>query len=91
MQKEGAGDYCSGRKEARELKSNTEAELKLYASQAIEALKTEIINLVTDKLAKSNVKAAFEDKEFMQKVILELVKNWARDENSLLVLKMLRN
>ncbi len=67
-------------KEAKELKSNTEAELKLYASQAIEALKTEIVSLVTDKLAKSNVKAAFEDKEFMQKVILELVKNWARDE-----------
>jgi V/A-type H+-transporting ATPase subunit E len=71
---------AAAEKEARELKSNTEAELKLYASQAIEALKTEIINLVTDKLAKSNVKAAFEDKEFMQKVILELVKNWARDE-----------
>jgi len=71
---------AAAEKEAKELKSNTEAELKLYASQAIEALKTGIINLVTDKLAKSNVKAAFEDKEFMQKVILELVKNWARDE-----------
>jgi len=71
---------AAAEKEAKELKSNTEAELKLYASQAIEALKTEIVNLVTDKLAKSNVKAAFEDKEFMQKVILELVKNWARDE-----------
>lgn len=71
---------AAAEKEAKELKSNTEVELKLYASQAIEALKTEIINLVTDKLAKSNVKAAFEDKEFMQKVILELVKNWARDE-----------
>lgn len=67
-------------KTAQELKSNTEAELKLYASQAIEALKTEIVNLVTDKLAESNVKAAFEDKDFMQKIILELVKNWARDE-----------
>jgi V/A-type H+-transporting ATPase subunit E len=67
-------------KTAQELKSNTEAELKLYASQVIEALKTEIVNLVTDKLAESNVKAALEDKDFMQKIILELVKNWARDE-----------
>ena len=67
-------------KTAQELKSNTEAELKLYASQAVEALKTEIVNLVTDKLAESNVKAALEDKEFMQKIILELVKNWTRDE-----------
>ncbi len=67
-------------KTAQELKSNTEAELKLYASQAIEALKTEIVNLVTDKLTESNVKAAFEDKDFMQKIILELVKNWTRDE-----------
>jgi len=67
-------------KTAQELKSNTEAELKLYASQAIEALKTEIVNLVTEKLAESNVKAAFEDKDFIQKIILELVKNWTRDE-----------
>ena len=43
-------------------------------------VKTEIVNLVTDKLATSNVKAATEDKEFMQKLIIDLVQNWAKNE-----------
>lgn len=68
------------KKEAAELKSNTESELKLYSTQSSEALKTEITNLITEKLTSSNVKAATTDSVFMQKVILELVKNWANDE-----------
>jgi len=66
-------------KEAAELKSNTEAELRLYATQSSEALKSEITNLVTDKLATMNVKAATTDKLFMQQLIVELVKNWAEN------------
>ena len=68
-------------KEAAEMKTNTESELKLFASQASEALKSEIANLVTDKLSVSNVKAATEDKDFMQKLITELVVNWAKNES----------
>jgi V/A-type H+-transporting ATPase subunit E len=72
---------ASAQKEQEERKKNTEAELKLYATQATEALRTEIINLVTDKLATMNVKAAMEDKNFMQKLISELVMNWAKNES----------
>ncbi|HCC86038.1 MAG TPA: hypothetical protein DEQ06_05510 [Porphyromonadaceae bacterium] len=72
---------ASAQKEQEERKKNTEAELKLYATQAAEALKTEIINLVTDKLATMNVKAAMEDKNFMKKLISDLVMNWARNES----------
>lgn len=68
-------------KEAAEIKVNTESELKLFASQASEALKSEITNLVTDNLSKSNVKAATVDKSFMQKLIVNLVSNWAKDES----------
>lgn len=71
---------ANAKKESAELKKHTESELKLYASQAAEALKTEIINLVTDKLATSNVKAAMEDKGFMQKLITDLVTNWTKNE-----------
>lgn len=71
---------ANAKKESEELKKNTESELKLYASQALEALKTEITNLVTGKLAESNVKAAMEDKTFMQKLITDLVQNWAKNE-----------
>lgn len=71
---------ANAKKESAELKKNTESELKLYATQASEALKTEITNLLTDKLATSNVKAAMEDKTFMQKLIAELVQNWTKNE-----------
>jgi len=70
----------SAKKETAEMKSNIESELKLFATQASEALKTEIVNLVTDKLATSNVKAATEDKDFMLKLIIGLVQNWAKNE-----------
>ncbi len=70
----------AAKKEAAELKNNTESELKLYTAQSAEALKTEITNLITNNLSSSNVKAATTDAAFMQKVIIELVKNWAKDE-----------
>lgn len=78
--KEAERIIASARKEAAEMSSNTESELKLFASQATEALKSEITNLVTAELAKSNVKAATEDKSFMQKLILDLVQNWSKEE-----------
>ena len=71
---------ATAEKEHAALKIHTEAELKLYAARSSEALKTEIINLVTDRLATMNVKAATEDKMFMQQLIVELVQNWAKDE-----------
>lgn len=37
-------------KQAAELKKNTEAELKLFATQSVEALKSEVVNLITGKL-----------------------------------------
>ncbi len=70
----------SAEKESAELKKNTEAELKLYATQSSEALKTEIINLMTDKLSTTRVKAAVEDKTFMQQLIVELVQNWSKND-----------
>lgn len=78
--KEAQQIIASAEKEADEIRKNTESELKLYARQAVEALKSEIVNLVTDKLAASTVKVACEDKDFMQKIILELVQNWAKNE-----------
>lgn len=68
-------------KQAEELKSHTEAELRLFASQAVEALKSEVANLVTDKIVSDNVKAATADASFMQKVILEIAKEWVKSEN----------
>lgn len=71
---------ATAQKETAELKAHTEAELKLYASQASEALKSEIANLITGRLATQNVKAAIEERSFMQKLIVEMVQNWAKEE-----------
>ena len=56
------------------------AELKLFASQSVEALKSEVTNLITGDIVSANVKAAVTDPAYMQKVILELVKSWPAQE-----------
>ena len=71
---------ADAQKQASELKQNTISELKMYAGQSVEALKSEVTNLLTDKLAGSAVEAAMSDKEFMQNVILALVSEWSKKE-----------
>lgn len=68
-------------KSAEELKKNTISELKLYAGQSVEALKSEIATLVTNKLSENAVASAMADKEFMQQVILALVSEWSKNED----------
>jgi V/A-type H+-transporting ATPase subunit E len=65
-------------REAASLRKNTEAELKLFASQALETLKSEIADLITGRIVKSNVKAAVGDKAFIQKLILETSREWVK-------------
>ena len=67
---------AAAEKKAAELKKNTEAELRLFAAQSVEALKSEVANLITGKVVSDNVKAVLTDAAFMQKVILALVKGW---------------
>ncbi len=66
---------------AAELDKNTRAELKLYADQSVNAIKTEITNLITDKIAADSVKAATADKAFMQKLIADLAAQLAKGED----------
>ena len=70
----------AAKKKSTEINSNAESELKLYASQALEGLKTEVTNIITEKVATSSVKAAVNDKEFMQQLITSLMKNWAEKQ-----------
>jgi V/A-type H+-transporting ATPase subunit E len=68
-------------KQAAALKKNTEGEIKLFAAQFIESLKSEIANLITDRIASSNITPLATDKTFMQKVILEMARKWAANES----------
>ena len=67
-------------KQANDLKKNTEAEIKLYAAQAVEALKQEITNVMTHKLAATGVNSAFQTPDFMYKIIIKLVADWQKNE-----------
>ncbi|MCD7937972.1 MAG: hypothetical protein LUG98_14035 [Tannerellaceae bacterium] len=67
-------------KQSADLKKNTEAELKLFANQAVEALKSEVTNLITGEITSANVKAVATDPAFMQKVMLEIAQEWAKNE-----------
>ncbi|MDL2314693.1 hypothetical protein LJC16_00355 [Bacteroidales bacterium OttesenSCG-928-C19] len=71
---------ANAQKAASELTKNTESELKLYTKQAVEAIKSEVTNLITDKVASSAVQSAFDGKDFMQKMLLSLVSEWAKNE-----------
>lgn len=67
------------RREADERRKNTEAELRMYAAQAVEALKTEVADLVTDRVVRKEVKAATGDADFMRQMMLEIAREWAKN------------
>ncbi len=70
-----------------EVEKNTKAELQLFARQSVNALKTEITDLICGKIVQDSVKAATADKDFMQKTILEFVKEWAKTDAVLIEAK----
>lgn len=65
-------------KKAKDLDRKTRAELKLYAEQSVNAVKTEVANLLADKIAEDNVKAATADKKFMQGLIAKMAEQMAK-------------
>ena len=68
------------KKSAEEMKENTKSELKLFAGQALNALKTEVTNLLTNQTVSDAVKKFTSDKEFLNKFIVTLAKQWAENE-----------
>jgi len=77
-EKEAAEKLANAEARAKELDKNTRAELKLYADQSVAAIKTEVTNLLTSRLAEEGVKAATADKAFMQKLIADLAAELAK-------------
>lgn len=67
-------------KTARELEANTKSELKLYLSQSLNALKSEITNVVTNKIITQSVGKVVDDKDFIGKFTVALATQWAKNE-----------
>jgi len=80
-EEEAARVLAEADKQVAELRTNTVSELKMYASRSVEALKSEVTNLITGNIVSANVKAVATDPEFMKKVILEMAKGWAKQES----------
>ena len=78
--KEADAIVAEARKQAQELDANTKSELKLYAGQALGALKSEIVNVISDRLVKDTVKGLTEDKDFMGSFMVAVAKNWSSGE-----------
>ncbi len=78
-EKAAAQTIAAAEQKAAELDKNTRSELRLFADQAVNALKTQITDLLNDQLASESVKAATADKAFMQKVIADLVAELAKE------------
>lgn len=70
----------SSRKSADELAENTKSELKLFAGQAVNALKSEITTLVTDRIVQESVKGFVNNKDFLNEFIVKLASKWSVEE-----------
>ena len=79
-QKEADSIVAAARKSADELAENTKSELKLFAGQAVNALKSEIATLVTDKIVNADVKAFAANEDFLNAFIVALASKWSVDE-----------
>lgn len=71
---------AEAKKNAAELADNTKSELKLFAGQAVNALKTEITSLLTNQVISSAVKGFVADKDFFNKFIVALATQWSANE-----------
>ena len=80
-EKEAADKLAKAEAKAAEIDKNTRAELKLYAEQCVNALRTEVTNLVNGQIVSENIKAAAADKAFMQGIIAKMAEQMAKDGN----------
>ena len=78
-EKEASDKLARAEKQAQELDAHTKAELKLYTEQALNALKTAVVDLLNGEIAKGNVKAATADAKFMQSIIAKIAESMAKD------------
>lgn len=71
---------ADGKKSVKTLEANTKAEFKMYATQALNALKSEVANVVGDKIVKEAVGSVTSDKDFMNEFILKMAEKWGSGE-----------
>ena len=86
-EKKASAIIAAAESQSADLDKKTRAELKLYAEQSVNAVKTEITNLLADKIAADSVKAATTDAKFMQGLIAKLAEQMAKNGEVLIETK----
>ncbi len=79
-QKEADALVAAAKKESADNAENVRKELKLYAAQAVEALKSEIATVVTDKIVKDSVKGFTSDQKAFNEFILKIAQEWGKNQ-----------
>ena len=77
---EAAAIVAAARKESADNAENVHKELKLYAQQAVEALKSEIATVVTDKIVQDSVKGFTAKQDVFNEFLLEIAREWSKKE-----------
>ena len=79
-QQEAEKIIADAKKSAEELAKDTKSELQLYAGRALEALKSEITNMVTGSVVDTAVNETVNN-EWLQNLMLTLATDWVTKEN----------
>ena len=78
--KEADALVAAAKKESADNAENVRKELKLYAAQAVEALKSEIATVVTDKIVQDAVKGFTSDQKAFNEFILKIAQEWGKNQ-----------
>lgn len=76
---EAAAIVAAAEKKAAELDEHARAEIKLYGTQAIGALKSEATDIITDAVAKAAVKEALAG-DTLKALLVKIAERWSADE-----------
>lgn len=70
----------AAQKNAKGMEENMKSEIKMYAAQALNALKSEVANAVCDKVVKEATVEVTGNQDFMNEFILKLAEKWGAGE-----------
>ncbi len=79
--KEAEQIIADANKKAEESKKNTESEIKLSSKQAINALKQQVTDLISNTIVENATSKKF-DANFIKSTIENLLKNWSKEQVS---------
>lgn len=71
---------AAAQKKAEETAANTKAEMKMFAQQAVNALKSEITNLLVNETVTKAVANMTTDKDFLNQFMLAMAQKWSATE-----------